>query len=143
MSKIFTLVRIPARLIKRSESRSSGNGKDWRFKMRKLAFNLSVFNKYGLYTDDVRDHENPVVAEALRRLPKDVLDARNFRLTRGMQLDMMKIYLPKEKWTTYEQDLEYRYLTPYVREVMEERMEIYNFGCSNYGKEDWPDGMVK
>lgn len=49
------------------------------FSLRKLAFELSGYNKYGLYTHDVIDYTNPVVREALRRLPKDILDTRNFR----------------------------------------------------------------
>lgn len=48
----------------------------------KLVFNLAGYNKYGLYSDDVIYHDSPVVKEALRRLPKEVLDARNFRYFR-------------------------------------------------------------
>ncbi|OAD61262.1 Cytochrome b-c1 complex subunit 7 [Eufriesea mexicana] len=111
--------------------------------MRKFAFNLTGFNKYGLYSDDVLYYDHVVTMEAVRRLPKDVLDARNFRITRAIQLDFLKIYLPKEKWITYEQDLEYRYLRPYIEEIVMERMEIYEFGCTNYSDHDWPAGELK
>ncbi|CAK9794959.1 Cytochrome b-c1 complex subunit 7 [Anthophora quadrimaculata] len=143
MSKIFRFAKIPARFIKRSESQKTSNDNNWSYKMKKLAFNLSKFNQYGLYTNDVLDSEHPLMEEVLRRLPKNVLDARNFRMIRAMQLDALKVYLPKEKWITFEQDQEYRYLDPYLREVIEERKEIYNFGCANYHPEDWPAGLVK
>jgi len=54
--------------------------KSWEFTMKKLAFDWSGYNKYGLYTHDVvLYYDDPIVKEALRRLPEDVLDARNFR----------------------------------------------------------------
>lgn len=55
------------------------NKKSWGFILRKLAFEWSGYNKYGLYTHDVICYDDPVVCEALRRLPVDMLDARNFR----------------------------------------------------------------
>lgn len=55
------------------------NKKSWAFILRKLAFKWSGYNKYGLYTHDVIYYDDPVVREALRRLPVDMLDARNFR----------------------------------------------------------------
>ncbi|CAK9830303.1 Cytochrome b-c1 complex subunit 7 [Anthophora retusa] len=143
MSKIFRFARIPTSFLIRSQSHRTSNNKDWSYKMKKLAFNLSKFNQYGLYSNDILDFEHPLVGEALRRLPKIVLDARNFRMIRAMQIDALKVYLPKEKWVTFEQDQEYRYLEPYIRELVEERKEIYDFGCSNYGSEDWPYGLVK
>lgn len=53
--------------------------KSWTFVLRKLAFEWSGYNKYGLYTHDVINYDDPIVREALRRLPEDILDARNFR----------------------------------------------------------------
>lgn len=53
--------------------------KSWEFILRKLAFEWSGYNKYGLYTHDIIDYNDPVVCETLRRLPMDMLDARNFR----------------------------------------------------------------
>lgn len=49
------------------------------FALRKKAFELSGYNQYGLYTHDVIDYTDPVVREALRRIPEDMLNARNFR----------------------------------------------------------------
>lgn len=54
-------------------------GQSWKFTLKKLAFNLSGYNKYGLYTHDIIYYDDPVVCEALRRLPEEVVDARNFR----------------------------------------------------------------
>ncbi|CAD1472710.1 unnamed protein product, partial [Heterotrigona itama] len=59
------------------------------------------------------------------------------------QLDFLKIHLPKEKWITYEQDIEYRYLDPFIEEITAERMEIYKFGCTNYSDIDWPYFEIK
>lgn len=71
-------LRLPRRKFSQNQS---DRGQSWDFTTRKLAFNLSGYNKYGLYTHDViLMYDHPVVREALRRLPLDVLDARNFRL---------------------------------------------------------------
>lgn len=59
--------------------RDRGNTKNMTFTLKKFAFEWSGYNRYGLYSHDVIDYTNPVICEALRRLPKDVLDARNFR----------------------------------------------------------------
>jgi len=48
-------------------------------------------------------HETPEVQEALRRLPQKQTDERNFRMMQALQLSMQKVYLPKEKWMTYEE----------------------------------------
>lgn len=65
------------------------------------------------------------------------------RIIRALQLDFLKTRLPREKWVTYEQDLEYRYLGPYIKEIEDERAEIHNFGCRNYDDDDWPADDVK
>lgn len=59
--------------------------------------------------------------EALRRLPKHVIDERNFRLIRAIQLDINRKLLPKEEWIRYEDDV--LYLTPIVDQVRNERLE--------------------
>ncbi|MCQ9140792.1 cytochrome b-c1 complex subunit 7, partial [Bacillus amyloliquefaciens] len=61
------------------------------------------------------------VQEALRRLPDHVVDERNFRMARAMQLSLQKIVLPKEEWTKYEEDK--LYLSPIVEQVKKERQE--------------------
>ncbi|KAG8222400.1 hypothetical protein J437_LFUL003021 [Ladona fulva] len=88
--------------------------------LKKWAYNLSGFNKYGLHHDDCLD-ETEDVKEALRRLPQDVLDRRNFRIQRALHLSLTKDILPKEEWTKFEEDN--KYLQPYLEEVKRERME--------------------
>ncbi|XP_034835199.1 cytochrome b-c1 complex subunit 7-like [Maniola hyperantus] len=91
-----------------------------RSSLNKWAYNLSGFNKYGLQRDDCL-YETEDVQEALRRLPAHVVDERNFRMIRAMQLSMQKIILPKEEWTKYEEDK--LYLSPIVDQVKKEREE--------------------
>ncbi|XP_046383089.1 cytochrome b-c1 complex subunit 7-like [Ischnura elegans] len=88
--------------------------------LRKWAYNLSGFNKYGLHYDDCID-ENEDVKEALRRLPQKVVDERNFRIQRALHLSLTKDILPKDQWTKFEEDN--RYLKPYLEEVEREREE--------------------
>ncbi|KAL6260478.1 hypothetical protein P5V15_008003 [Pogonomyrmex californicus] len=118
-------------------------GQNWKYTLKKFAFNWSGYNKYGLYTHDLIDETHPHIKEALRRIPKDMHDARNFRIIRAAQLNFLKIYLPKEKWVTYEQDIEYRYLSPYIEEIQAEQAEINEFGCHNYSDSDCPTGEMK
>lgn len=44
----------------------------------------------------------PQVLEAVRRLPSEVREARDFRMKRALQLSLQKVYLPKEEWTQVE-----------------------------------------
>lgn len=78
----------------------------------------------GLLRDDCL-HETPDVTEALRRLPAHVVDERNFRMIRAIQLSLTKTILPKEEWTKYEEDK--LYLTPIVEQVKKEREERENW----------------
>ncbi|KAK2587898.1 hypothetical protein KPH14_003994 [Odynerus spinipes] len=89
--------------------------------LRRWTYNISGFNQYGLMRDDLLTETNPDVVEALRRIPDNVRDERNFRLIRAMQLDAAKKVLPKEQWTKYEEDV--LYLSPVVAEVVKEREE--------------------
>ncbi|XP_020295928.1 cytochrome b-c1 complex subunit 7-like [Pseudomyrmex gracilis] len=86
----------------------------------KWCYNLSGFNQYGLWRDDVL-YENKDVKEALKRLPQHIKDERNFRIIRAMQLDCQRKVLPKEQWTQLEDDV--LYLQPYIEEVIKEREE--------------------
>ncbi|XP_041975488.1 cytochrome b-c1 complex subunit 7-like [Aricia agestis] len=88
--------------------------------LKKWAYNAAGFNKYGLMRDDCL-YENEDVKEALRRLPDHVVDERNFRMIRAVQLSIQKSILPKEEWTKYEEDK--LYLTPIVEQVKKEREE--------------------
>jgi len=50
--------------------------------------------------DTLRD--TPDVKEAVRRLPKELAEARQYRITRALYLSMRKEILPKEEWTSYD-----------------------------------------
>jgi len=89
----------------------------WRLKLSKWAYNLSYFNQLGLMHDDTL-HETEEVKEALHRLPKRILDERQFRITRALYLSMRKEILPKEEWTKWEEDV--KYLQPVLDEVHKE-----------------------
>lgn len=53
--------------------------------------------KYGLRIEDLYDPENDLdVEEAIGRLPQDVVDARNQRLKRAIDLSVKHSALPKE-----------------------------------------------
>merc|ERR1712018_891412 len=75
------------------------------FGIRKWMYNLSGYNQYGLYKDDCVV-EDPIVTEAIRRLPAQIQDERNFRIARACQLSLMKTVLPKDQWPSYEEDIE-------------------------------------
>lgn len=84
MPKVFRMkfiIRMKAlsSLIKPYQSQIQSNSDDWEIKFKKFMFNWSGYNKYGLYTHDLLDDEEPVIREALRRQPKELLDGRNFR----------------------------------------------------------------
>ncbi|XP_068189131.1 cytochrome b-c1 complex subunit 7 [Antennarius striatus] len=87
---------------------------------QKWYYNLCGFNKYGLRRDDIL-YENADVKEALKRLPVDQYDARTFRIKRALDLSMKHQILPKNQWTTFEEDS--AYLKPYLEEVIRERKE--------------------
>ena len=53
--------------------------------VKKWAFNLSGFNQYGLYHNDVY-FECDEVKEAIRRLPQHLQDERAFRVQRALQV---------------------------------------------------------
>jgi ubiquinol-cytochrome c reductase subunit 7 len=57
----------------------------------------------GLHHDDCYDEDIPDVKEALRRLPAHLIDERNFRINRAIQLSLQKIILPKEEWVKFEE----------------------------------------
>uniref|UniRef100_K3ZYA7 Cytochrome b-c1 complex subunit 7 n=1 Tax=Setaria italica TaxID=4555 RepID=K3ZYA7_SETIT len=57
----------------------------------------SRLRKYGLRYDDLYDPYHDLdIKEALSRLPREVVDARNQRLKRAMDLSMKHKYLPDE-----------------------------------------------
>ena len=59
------------------------------------------WNDSGLRYDDLFDqYESMDIKEALNRLPREVVDARNQRLKRAMDLSMKHEYLPKDLQVT-------------------------------------------
>ncbi|XP_076302007.1 cytochrome b-c1 complex subunit 7 [Lasioglossum baleicum] len=136
MSRLSTIIKTSRGIFNRGMKPSGERGINP--KWSKIAFNLSGFNQFGLYSQDLIHEGYPIIQSALRRLPVDVLDARTFRIIRAVQLDYLESRLPKNEWITYEEDLEYRYLDPYLKEIAAERNEIYEFGCVNYSEKDWP-----
>ncbi|ENN70954.1 cytochrome b-c1 complex subunit 7 [Dendroctonus ponderosae] len=87
---------------------------------QRFAYNLSGFNKYGLWRDDLR-YQDDDVAEALKRLDQKTIDERNYRILRAVQCSIQKTYLPKEQWTKLEDDK--LYLTPIIEDVVKEKRE--------------------
>lgn len=79
--------------------------------------------------NDVYD-STPEVEEAIRRLPADVFDARNQRISNAFHASLNKNYLPKEQWTKYEEDI--KYLEPYLEEVRRENSEREAYNHNNY-----------
>ena len=93
------------------------------FNVRNWLFNLSGYNQYGLYRHDLL-MENEVVTEAIRRLPPQVQDEREFRLQRATQCSLTHSVLPKDQWPTYEEDLEKgRYLEKLIADIEKEKAE--------------------
>lgn len=91
----------------------------------KLALcNWYHFKRYypqlGLYSDDVI-FESPTVKEAIRRLPKDVYDARNYRISRAATLSAGRSILPREEWVKFEDDDSY--IADYLAQVKKEEKE--------------------
>lgn len=89
--------------------------------LKKWAYNLSGFNKYGLHRDDLLHEFDPDVKEALTRCPQNLVDERNYRCIRAIQLSITHSILPKDQWTKFEDDK--LYLTPIVEQVKKEREE--------------------
>lgn len=65
---------------------------------------LLEFNFVGLYYDDIILSTGvDDLQEARRRLPPELYEAWQYRMMRATRLDMNKIFLPREQWTTYEE----------------------------------------
>jgi len=78
------------------------------------------YRRYGLRFEDLLI-ETPDVREALFRLPKGVLAARDDRIKRALVLNTGGDELPKAAWTREEDDLPY--LAPYLSLSVQERRD--------------------
>jgi len=90
----------------------------------------SGYRKYGLYADDLIVDENPIVQEALSRLPKDEIYKREYRFKIALNESMKHTHLPKDKWTKDD----HPYLTPQLIRYLEELEEkkLYDFPSKKY-----------
>uniref|UniRef100_T1IR53 Cytochrome b-c1 complex subunit 7 n=1 Tax=Strigamia maritima TaxID=126957 RepID=T1IR53_STRMM len=88
---------------------------------KRWVFKLGGWNQLGLLRDDMLNYDMEEVAEAIRRLPQDIADERNFRIVRAAQLSLSHTLLPEDQWHTFEQDV--HYLMPYVIQVRKELEE--------------------
>uniref|UniRef100_A0A2P2KYQ1 Cytochrome b-c1 complex subunit 7 n=1 Tax=Rhizophora mucronata TaxID=61149 RepID=A0A2P2KYQ1_RHIMU len=70
--------------------------KNWLAKLHMKALSKRL-RKYGLRYDDLYDpYYDLDIKEALNRLPREIVDARNQRLKRAMDLSMKHEYLPED-----------------------------------------------
>ncbi|XP_011026490.1 PREDICTED: cytochrome b-c1 complex subunit 7-2 isoform X2 [Populus euphratica] len=70
--------------------------KNWLAKQHMKALS-SRLRRYGLRYDDLYDpYYDLDIKEALNRLPREIVDARNQRLKRAMDLSMKHEYLPED-----------------------------------------------
>ncbi|KAK6906033.1 hypothetical protein V866_004874 [Kwoniella sp. B9012] len=83
--------------------------------------NAAGYRQKGYLYDDLIVEETPQVQKALQRLSPQQRYDRVFRMRRGIQQSMGHKKLPKEQWTTPEQDV--RYLTPLIEQVVAEEAE--------------------
>uniref|UniRef100_K3ZY52 Cytochrome b-c1 complex subunit 7 n=1 Tax=Setaria italica TaxID=4555 RepID=K3ZY52_SETIT len=85
----------------------------------------SRLRKYGLRYDDLYDPYHDLdIKEALSRLPREVVDARNQRLKRAMDLSMKHKYLPDEVQTPFRS-----YLSDMLALVKKEKAEREALGA--------------
>ena len=63
--------------------------------------------------------DNDITVEALRRLPKEVFQERQFRLAKAISVSANKGVLPESEWLKPENDVSY--LKPFIQQV------FYNF----------------
>jgi len=103
--------------------------KSFKESLNKFTFNLTRYNHYGLYQDDII-YETPLVKEAIKRLPADVQQERHWRFARALDHSFKKTILPKAEWTTYENDQ--GYLRGYIAQIEREEQE----------RADWDNGNI-
>ncbi|CAH3156203.1 unnamed protein product [Pocillopora meandrina] len=75
----------------------------------------------GLRRGDLLNEDDPDVKEAVKRLSPEDFNLRQFRIKRALDLTMKHSILPKEHWTTSEEDT--MYIQPLIDQVKKERIE--------------------
>ncbi|AMD19482.1 HCL669Cp [Eremothecium sinecaudum] len=89
--------------------------------------NFSGYRKLGLRYDDLISEESDIAQTAIKRLPEQESYARVFRIIQAHQCEVTHHLLPKNKWTTPEDDVPY--LLPYLLEAeaaVAEKQELDN-----------------
>ncbi|KAJ7325648.1 hypothetical protein OS493_029512 [Desmophyllum pertusum] len=79
------------------------------------------YRQLGLRKGDLLNEDDPDVVEAIKRLPNEEKDLRNFRIKRALDCSMKHVLLPEELWTKHEEDK--MYLQPYMDLIKKERVE--------------------
>ncbi|KAJ4160038.1 uncharacterized protein LMH87_007971 [Akanthomyces muscarius] len=74
--------------------------------------NAAGYRKLGLRFDDLLEEEREAVQIAIRRLSSQESYDRIYRIRRATQCSYQHKLLPKEDWTTAEED------TPYLRNII-------------------------
>lgn len=76
--------------------------------------------------EDFYNAEHETIQEAIGRLPEKVMEERELRLRRGLELHLKGTTLPESQWTTPEEDAT-TYMEPYLSEVFQELEERKDF----------------
>ena len=87
------------------------------FSIREMYKNSMGYRKLGLRLHDIVA-DSLELREAVRRMPADLREERDWRLKRAYDLNVKKIELPKDEWTKPEDDAPY--LRPYLDDVRQE-----------------------
>ncbi|EDO37154.1 predicted protein [Nematostella vectensis] len=78
------------------------------------------YRQIGLKREDLIIEDSDV-AEAVRRIPEEERNLRNFRIVRAIDTTMKMKWLPEELWTKPSEDVPY--LDPVIQKVKAERKE--------------------
>ncbi len=91
---------------------------------RKFQYYQTNHFKLGLMEHDRLYGDNPAIKEAMRRLrlsEPELWDERSFRISRAINFDIKKMFLPKDEWLEYENDVPY--FQPFLAEIEREQAE--------------------
>lgn len=83
----------------------------------KFRFKYGYHNQVGLLFHDVRQI-TPDFIKAVRRLPRELTEQRDFRMSRALHLAAARSILPRDEWLKYEDDIPY--LKPYMDIIAQE-----------------------